>query len=127
MDLLASALAQALGTGETPHQVGDRIGRQHAEQLQPATGTPSPAELVQDEMRQRCSQPTLKQKGHRAEYSLHHCPISTIAEQNPQILCELHRGLMDGLTEALHQRLQVIDFIPRQTRRQVCRVLAQLS
>ena len=34
---------------------------------------------------------------------------------------------MDGLTEALHQRLQVIDFIPRQTRRQVCRVLAQLS
>lgn len=126
-ELLASALAEALGSGESPYQVGVRLGRQRAAQLQPRARNTDPAELVRIEMLERGFRPTFKRNGQRLEYSLQRCPFSSAAERNPQVVCELHRGLMDGLAQGLDRPVAVVEFTPRRTRRQACRVVAQTS
>ncbi len=124
-ELLASALAEALATGEGPYQVGVRLGRQRAQLLEARSRDADPAEVVRVEMLERGFRPTLKRKGERLEYSLQRCPFSSVAEQSPQIVCELHRGLMDGLAQDLDHPVQVVEFTPRRTRRQACRVVAE--
>ena len=124
-ELLASALAEALGSGESPYQVGVRLGRDRARQLRPRVRDTDPAELVQTEMLERGFRPTMKIKGDLVEYSLQRCPFSSVAEQNPEVVCELHRGLMDGLSEGLGQPAQVVEFTPRKTKRQACRVVTE--
>ena len=126
-ELLASALAEALASGASPYEVGARLGRRRARQLKARDGGGEPAEIVLTEMLERGFRPTLKQNGGRLEYSLHRCPFSSVAEQNPQVVCELHRGLMDGIADGLDHRVHVVEFTPRRTRRQVCRVGAEVG
>lgn len=126
-ELLASALAEALGSGDAPYEVGVRLGRQRAGQLRPRYPGAEPPELVQAEMLERGFRPSMKAKGSLVEYSLQRCPFSSVAEQNPQVVCELHRGLMDGLSEGLDQPVRVVEFTPRKTKRQACRVVTEAS
>lgn len=124
-ELLASALAEALGSGEGPYQVGVRLGRQRAGQLRPRHPGAEPVELVQVEMLERGFRPSMKVKGDLVEYSLQRCPFSSVAEQNPEVVCELHRGLMDGLSEGLDHSVHVVQFTPRKTKRQACKVVTE--
>ncbi|HET6966371.1 MAG TPA: helix-turn-helix domain-containing protein [Acidimicrobiales bacterium] len=124
-ELLASALAEALASGEGPYRVGVRLGRRRAQQIDSHRGETDPAEVLRVEMLERGFRPTLKRKGERLEYSLQRCPFSSVAEQSPQVVCELHRGLMDGLAEELGEPVQVVEFAPRRTKRQACRVVAE--
>ena len=43
---------------------------------------------------------------------LHHCPFAGVAEQNPGVVCELHRGLLAGAAEAAGSKIKV-DLSPR--------------
>ncbi|HET6916290.1 MAG TPA: helix-turn-helix domain-containing protein [Acidimicrobiales bacterium] len=124
-ELLASALAEALGSGASPYEVGTRIGLRRARQIQTRHRDVEPADIVLTEMLERGFRPSLKDMGDRLEYSLHRCPFSSVADQNPQVVCELHRGLMDGLAQGLDHPLQVVEFTPRRTKRQACRIAAE--
>lgn len=124
-ELLASALAEALGSGEGPYQVGVRLGRRRAQTLKGRQPAHDSAEVVLVEMLERGFRPRLERRGDRLEYRLERCPFSSVAERNPEVVCELHRGLMDGLAVGLPHPVQVVEFTPRRTKRQPCRVVAE--
>lgn len=124
-ELLASALAEALASRSGPYEVGVRRGRQRARELQLRDREAEPAGMLLAEMLERGFRPRLKRKGERLEYSLQRCPFSSVAEQSPEVICELHRGLMDGLSLGLDRPVHVVEFTPRRTTRQACRVTAQ--
>jgi predicted ArsR family transcriptional regulator len=51
-----------------------------------------------------------------------HCPFSELAEANPELVCSLHRGLIEGLLEARGDDVPV-DFHDRTARQPCCVVL----
>lgn len=51
-----------------------------------------------------------------------HCPFSDLAEANPELVCSLHRGLIEGLLEARGDDAPV-DFHDRTARQPCCVVL----
>jgi len=54
-------------------------------------------------------EPTLDEDG---AITLGHCPFADVAEQNPGVVCELHRGLLAGAAEAAGATIQV-ELTPR--------------
>jgi predicted ArsR family transcriptional regulator len=126
MDFLAQALAEAISTNASPYEVGRRLGRERAGELGPELEVAEPAELLEEEMARRGFRPSAKDRAARLELSLHHCPFVSVAERSPEIVCELHRGLTDGLCEGLGE-LEVTEFTPRRNKRQVCRVAARVG
>jgi len=45
--------------------------------------------------------PALARRADRWELRLRHCPFAALAEQHPQVVCGVHRGLLDGAVTAL--------------------------
>ncbi len=42
-----------------------------------------------------------------ATIALGHCPFADVAEQNPGVICELHRGLLAGAAQSTDARIRV--------------------
>jgi predicted ArsR family transcriptional regulator len=126
LDFLAQALAEAISTNASTYEVGRRLGRERAAELAPELEVADLAELLEEEIARRGFRPTAKDRADRLELSLHHCPFASVGEANLEVVCELHRGVMDGLCEGLGD-LEVTEFTPRRNRRQVCRVAAQIG
>lgn len=45
-----------------------------------------------------------------------HCPFGALAESNPELVCSLHRGLIEGFIDASDPNLSVTDFHDRSHR-----------
>lgn len=91
--LLATILTDVVAAdreGETrAYEAGVRWGR-HLQQAEPDAGL---AELLDQEGF------AAEQDGHRLE--MRPCPFYALAEDSPQVICTLHRGIIDGaLAEA---------------------------
>ena len=126
LEFLAQALAEVISTNSSPYDVGRRLGRQRAAELAPELDGAEPVRLLEDEMLRRGFRATAKAGAARVELALHRCPFASVAERSPEVVCELHRGLTDGLCEGLGD-LEVTEFTPRRTKRQVCRVAARVG
>lgn len=131
LEFLAQALAEVISTNSSPYEVGRRLGRERAGQLAPELEVVEPAQLLEDEMSRRgfraTAKPgTAKPGTAKVELALHRCPFAAVADSSPEVVCELHRGLTDGLCEGLGD-LEMTAFTPRRNKRQVCRVAARVG
>jgi predicted ArsR family transcriptional regulator len=59
----------------------------------------------------------------RAELVLERCPYASAAEADPESVCELHRGLAEGMTSAVGHGLAVTDSLFATPRRAGWRLL----
>lgn len=50
--------------------------------------------------------------GAEPEVRLHHCPFLEVAQESPEVVCALHRGLMEGALDALDAPLRVRELQP---------------
>ena len=53
------------------------------------------------------------------------CPFQIAARAAPEVICELHRGLAEGVVEATGGTLRVTDLIARDPRNARCRLKLQ--
>jgi len=58
--------------------------------------------------------------GPEPEVRLHHCPFLEAAQADPEVVCALHRGLMEGALATLDAPVTVVDLEPFATPR-TCR------
>ena len=126
LEFLAQALAEAISTRTSPYEVGRRLGRERASELLPQLLEADVSDLLEEESSRRGFRPTSKARAATLELALHRCPFAAVANKNPEVVCELHRGLMDGLCEGLGDT-EVTEFTPRGTRRHACRMAAQVG
>jgi len=126
LEFLAQALAEVISTSSSPYEVGRRLGRQRASELASELDVAEPAQVLEDEMSRRGFRASAKAGAAKVELALHRCPFASVAERSPEVVCELHRGLTDGLCEGLGV-LEMTEFTPRPTKRQVCRVAARVG
>jgi predicted ArsR family transcriptional regulator len=118
---LALLLAEVIRTGETPVEIGRRTGL--------AMGTPatsSPEAALEDVMARHGFEPELRRRGDQVDLLLHACPFVTTALADPEVVCELHRGIAIGAAERLGGL--TVDGLDRtDPRRAPCRLRAHLD
>jgi predicted ArsR family transcriptional regulator len=92
---LCVLLAEVLSTGEDPRAVGRRAARA----LPAETARPTQA-VVSELVRQGCH-PRATTQGEITSVVLQGCPFPEAAAANPEVICAIHMGLLEGLTEDL--------------------------
>jgi predicted ArsR family transcriptional regulator len=118
---LAGLLSDAISRGEEPREVGREEGLREAAEL---AGSGDPADLLQEEMMRRGFRPSLVLQGRRIDYVLGQCPFADVAAANPDIVCQLHLGLAEGLVEGLGG-LEVDRLVAKNAHRAGCRLVVR--
>jgi predicted ArsR family transcriptional regulator len=115
---LAGVLATAVRRQQDVRQAGRQEGSHRAAQL---TGPGSPADLLEEEMARRGFRPSRTSRGLQVSLTLGRCPFAEVAAADPEIICQLHLGLAEGLAEGLGG-LAVDELIAKDARRAGCRL-----
>lgn len=119
---LSVLLTEVIRTGDTPNEVGRRAGQREAKEE--AVADQSTALL--NVMARNGFGPTVQRQGDKVELVLHSCPYANAALADPDIVCELHRGIAVGVAETIGGI--TIDGLDRQDpRRAPCRLRTHLD
>jgi len=62
------------------------------------------------------------ERGSSLELVLGRCPYAAAATSDPEVVCELHRGLAQGIAEATGGAVEVTNLIVRNPARAGCRL-----
>lgn len=89
---LAEILLQLSKKNEEPYEVGYRSGTQEA--LGDAESIDRAAVMLSHRLALDGFEPALADD---SAITLQHCPFADVAVQDPDVICEIHRGLIDGL------------------------------
>lgn len=116
---LSMILVEMLKSGGSPREVGAQTGRQLAADLPDTSDAVD--RLVIHAARQGF-EPRRLDRGDWVELVLDRCPFEAAATAAPEIVCEVHRGLAEGIAEATGGRVEVLDLIARDPRRAGCRL-----
>jgi predicted ArsR family transcriptional regulator len=69
--------------------------------------------------------PRFRRRGSRTvEIALRGCPFRDLLEEHRELVCTVHRGLLEGMLEGSRPRLHLRSFEPLADRSSVCRVVA---
>jgi len=120
---LSLMLSEMVRTGDTPVEVGRRVGRRRS------LGTASaddPVAVLTDQMARHGFDPAVTTRGDRVEIVLRTCPFATTALADPAIVCELHLGIAEGVSERLGG-LEVDELVPHDPRRANCQLRCHLT
>ena len=122
---LAGLLANAVRRRQEPRQVGRQEGHRLAAQLVDAgAGKGDGVDVLEAQMRRRGFRPTRVDKGRRVEIVLGRCPFADVAEADPVTVCQLHRGLAEGLAEGLGD-MHVERLVAKDPHRAGCRLVVR--
>ncbi|HVW34114.1 MAG TPA: helix-turn-helix domain-containing protein [Acidimicrobiia bacterium] len=116
---LSVMLVEALRTGRSPREVGAEAGRELAATL---PDTEDPVERLEILAARRGFEPRRVERRETVDLVLDHCPFRATATTAPEIVCQLHLGLAEGIAEASGETVQVTELVARDPRRAGCRL-----
>jgi predicted ArsR family transcriptional regulator len=130
--LLAEILA-GLATGARARERATGLAREWGQYLVvqggPKPGTRLPARrnlaVLQEAMAEAGFDPRFRRSGKATvEISLRDCPFRDLLEDHRDLVCSIHRGLVEGMLGALKPPLSLVQFEPL-AERTVCRLIAR--
>jgi predicted ArsR family transcriptional regulator len=103
--MLTTIVAESADSKTGPYEAGMRWGRYLHHK-------PSPTEPTDDQTTVKRVIELLDEHGFDAEpdgttVCMHRCPFNDLAQTNPEIICTLHHGIIDGALEEAGSRLRV--------------------
>jgi predicted ArsR family transcriptional regulator len=116
-------LSEMVRTGDSPVDVGRRVGRRR--RLGPNVDG-DPVAVIVDQMARHGFDPAVTRTGDKVELKLQTCPFASTALADPDTICELHLGIAEGVAERV-EGLVVDELIPRDPRRANCRLRCHLE
>ncbi len=132
--LLAEILAGLL-TGKRAQERGEALAREWG-QYMVAQGGPKPGvrlparrnlAILQEAMAAAGFDPRFRRRGAQAvEISLRDCPFRDLLDDHRELVCAIHRGLLEGMLRGLKPPLRLAEFTPF-AERTVCRLVARGS
>lgn len=120
---LALLLLEALTTGASAREVGRAEGRRLAALDPPTT---DPRDAMCEHMAEQGFAPRRSGRGRRVDVVMARCPFEAAAAAAPDVVCDLHRGLAEGMAEALGG-VEVRDLVARPPRRAGCRLQLEVA
>jgi len=121
---LSALLIELLQTGGDPRTVGRAAGRRLAKA---ARGTTDRVRLLETLTRRLGFEPRTVERRGGVEVVLDRCPFVATATAAPEIVCELHRGLAEGVVESGPHGAQVRDLVIRPAKRAGCRIVIDVD
>jgi predicted ArsR family transcriptional regulator len=119
--LLASVAAVAGVDQELVAGVGRAEGRT-AGSARAAAGTQSCLEALVDELADLGFDPAVGDDGHTTTIAFTRCPFRELAGAFPELVCHLHRGIVEGLVEGVPNSEVVVAAFATLADRDPCRV-----
>jgi predicted ArsR family transcriptional regulator len=115
---LSVLLTEVVRSGDEPVEVGRRAGRRlrlavHGEQ--------EPLGAFVEHMQREGFEPDLQVRGDRFDVTLETCPFTSAVLASPDVVCQLHLGLAQGLAAAVGA-IEVDELVPKDPRRAHCRL-----
>jgi predicted ArsR family transcriptional regulator len=126
-DILATLVAGSRarsGAQELAREWGDYVMTRHAPP--PGARRPGPnLAALRDALADAGFDPRFRRRGNRSvEIALRGCPFRDLLEEHRDLVCTVHRGLLEGMFEGARPRLHLRSFEPLADRGSVCRVVA---
>ena len=126
---LSLLLVELVRSGRTPSDVGydagRRLGRQRARST--AHDGADPLDALEALVARQGFEPRRVQRGGRVELVLDSCPFETAAAAGQSVVCDLHRGMAQGMADAISDDLDVTDLVAHSPRRAGCRLQTNLT
>jgi predicted ArsR family transcriptional regulator len=132
--LLADILSGLLTTSKQRERA-EELAREWGAYLMgrtvPRPGQKRPAGLdlatLQDALARAGFTPRFRRTGKGSvEISLRDCPFRDLLEEHRELVCAVHRGLLEGMVGASRPGLEVTSFEPLVDRTSVCRITARM-
>jgi len=129
--LLADILA-TLMTGTRARTGAEALAREWGDYLMtrhappPGARRPGPnLAALREALAEAGFDPRFRRRGNRVvEIALRGCPFRDLLEDHRELVCTVHRGLLEGMLEGSRPRLHLRTFEPLADRGSVCRVVA---
>ena len=111
--LLATVLAGTVADGAEPAAASERAGRAWGRELGRSLGRRGDVGAVGAVVRLLAEQ-GFEPAADGLEIAMHRCPFLDLAEQHPDVVCAVHRGVVDGALQELGSDLSVerLDVLP---------------
>jgi predicted ArsR family transcriptional regulator len=94
---LSRLLADMIHTGETPVELGRRVGRELGA---PSDTSEHTVTEMANVMARQGFDPEVRVRKNTADILLRNCPFQSVALAHPDTVCTLHLGMAEGLAEA---------------------------
>jgi predicted ArsR family transcriptional regulator len=120
---LSMLLTEMLSTGESAVEVGRRAGAAYA--IAPGPGDASITDVV-GVMSRLGFDPEARVRGRRVDLVLQSCPFASAVLVDPDVVCELHLGIAEGLAAGTEQ-LVVDELVAKDPHRAGCRLKLHLE
>lgn len=114
---LSLLLLQIATTGASALEVGRAAGTETALD----TEAVDPLDAMTAAMTAQGFSPSVRVDDTEAEVVLEHCPFAAAAEMNAEVVCALHRGMLEGLVARV-DGLEITDLVASDPRRARCLV-----
>jgi predicted ArsR family transcriptional regulator len=119
--LLAGVAATARIDSEAVAQVG-RLQGMAAGAARAAAGTLSCLEALVDELADLGFDPAVVDDGSVTTVAFTHCPFQELAEAFPELVCHLHRGIVEGIVRGVPNAEVAVESFATLADRDPCRV-----
>jgi hypothetical protein len=113
-------LVEALATGRSPREIGVEAGRRMVGQL-PASA--DPVERLEINAARQGFEPRRVERQSSVDLVLDRCPYQSSALAAPEIVCQLHLGIAEGIAQASGGAVEVVRLVARDARRAGCRLI----
>jgi predicted ArsR family transcriptional regulator len=129
--LLADILASLI-TGTRARTAAEGLAREWGDYLvtrhapPPGARRPGPnLAALRDALAEAGFDPRFRRRGNRSvEIALRGCPFRDLLDEHRELVCTVHRGLLEGMLEGSRPRMHLRSFEPLADRGSVCRVVA---
>lgn len=118
-ELLAVLLLDVAAGRRSAVEAGFAAGRELAAGHSPGS---DPLDVIETEMARRGFEPRREQHPMSVELVLDRCPFEAAASSDPAVVCEIHRGLAEGILDAMETDLEVSRLVTHNPRRAGCRL-----
>ena len=116
---LSVMLLELVRTGRGAREVGVDAGRRMAADIPDAA---DPVDRIEANAVRQGFEPRRVSSPSSTELILARCPFQAAASAAPEVICELHRGLAEGIAEATGGAVEIVDLVARDPSRAGCRL-----
>lgn len=118
-ETLSMLLLELLTGGETARDVGRRAGRRLADEH----GTAADTVTILDAVARRMGfEPRVSSTRVGADVVLERCPFLGPAGSSPEVVCDLHLGIAEGIAERASDHATITELVIRPPKRAGCRI-----
>ncbi len=122
-ETLALLLLELVTSGATPREVGRQAGRRLASEHGGADEAVAVLEAV---ARRLGFEPHRERTASGVDVVLDRCPFAASAAAAPQVVCELHHGIAEGIADARHGEARVSTLVVQPPHVAGCRIVVTL-